>query len=206
MFYQIQNAKVNGDTVSLSSVAAAMAKTRATAGAGFHKPTYDGSINGFTATLVSAANAGQLVVCNQFGDEIAPAEILKQAKEAASFIESPGSQNTTFAMNVCVALTRLNQWGAKRGDTFAIKDGPWIDERGWQGLHGKPPPILEFDSEPAPAIKTLPVVPSQPEAAKPTDDGTVSLTTTSPQAAPVVIAPEAAEPILDVSGGMSLPC
>ena len=151
MEYRIKNPQMLGGVVQLLSVAHTMARFRATAGEGFHRPTYNGAISAFTVMLVGSVDNGQLICCDQFGAEMAPAEILKSAKSKNLMVESPDDKDATFAMNVWVSLARLNQWGMAGGNTFTIEDAPWIDERGWQGLDGKPPEELAIDSGEVPA-------------------------------------------------------
>jgi hypothetical protein len=153
-----------GEIMFLGSVAEAMASVRATAGDGFHKPTFEGSIKGFTDALANAAINGDLIVCDQYSSEMPFAQVVKIAKAKGLFNEDQNGANAALAANLFVSLERLNQWGTPRGDSFVIEYAPWIDERGWQGLNGGKPPNLQFHSTPLSAGIS--------EVAKPSVDNT----------------------------------
>lgn len=118
MEYRIKTPKSLGDIVHLSAVATAMAMLRATAGDGFHKPAYDGSLKGFTAMLVNAARDGSLTVCNHFKCELPLNDLVKNARASGMMLEYLNDEEATLAANAFVSLSRLNQWGTPRGDSF----------------------------------------------------------------------------------------
>jgi len=144
MEYTIGTPEILGNVASLHRVAAAMARTKAMAGGkGFKKPTYDGALRNFTATLIKAARAGQLQVCNQFDSPGNPDELVAIARKEGRLVEIPCDSDLTIAFNVYVNLQQLNAWAATLGRTFSIThDGaPWMDETGWNNVVGVPPDL-----------------------------------------------------------------
>ena len=140
-----------GDISMLHTVAEAMAKARASVGGtGFHKPAYAGSFQNFLSVLIEDAKNEKLQVCNQFGFQAAPSELVDAGRRQGTIIESLGDPALTIALNVYVNLYQLNIWAKERGDIFRIThDGaPWVDERGWFKVEGLQPPPLEMDERP----------------------------------------------------------
>lgn len=138
-----------GDFSTLHSVADAMAKKRAnTSGAEFHKPAYEGSFPQYMSMLIEDAKNEKLQVCDQFGFQARPSQLVDARRRQGTIIESPNDPNLTIALNVYVNLYQLNIWAKERGDVFHIThDGvPWVDERGWFNVEGLQPPPLEMEA------------------------------------------------------------
>jgi hypothetical protein len=149
MEYTIKTPAVLGNFTSLYGVAMAMAHMRALAGGkGFKKPTYDGALKDFTATLIKAARSGQLQVSDQFGSPDTPDELISIARKDGRLVEIPGNLDLTVAVNIYVNVQQLNTWAAALGHTFSITHDsvPWIDETGWNNVDGAPPELdYQFD-------------------------------------------------------------
>src|SRR5450830_245672 len=133
MEYALLIPELLGDFSTLHSVADAMAKKRAnTCGAEFHKPAYEGSFPKYVSMLIEDAKNGNLQVCDQFGFQATPSQLVDAGRRQGSIIESPNDPNRTVALNVYVNLYQLNIWAKERGDVFHIthEGVEWTDERG----------------------------------------------------------------------------
>lgn len=128
------------DVAPLAAVAAAMARSAATAGGTtFHKPTFDGKLAAFERRLVADARAGRLIVRDQDGGVGTVNEIVRRALADRTFSEvflSPEIDAVdiakTLSLVLYVCIPELNEWGSASGDNFTIDsdDIAWIDERG----------------------------------------------------------------------------
>lgn len=177
----IKNPALLGDMASLYSVANAMATCKANAGDCFNRAAFDGALKRYAASLAYAARNRQLVTSNQEGISMPPDELIATARQTGHIIECDGDDDLTFATNVFVSLQALNKWGAESGNTFETEAVPWLDENGWNGLNGKPPPTLDFKVDEVPIAK-----PEQTGVLEVAGDGTAQLT--------IAQLPDSAEP------------
>jgi hypothetical protein len=153
MDYVIKIPAMLGEKVHLYAVADGLARVVANAGGSFHQAAFDGALKGCLASLAQAAKNGSLTVCDNFGISHNPDDILTAARQSGYIIEYSNDANMTFAMNVFVRVHALNMWANEQGDTFQVSaELPWIDERGWNGLTGKEPPQLVWDSVPVSSV------------------------------------------------------
>ncbi|MFZ1548334.1 MAG: hypothetical protein WAT12_14765 [Candidatus Nitrotoga sp.] len=119
-----------GDAIGLVEVSEAMARHAAT-GYGtlpLHGPTLKSLRLTHTKSLLSAARAGRLLVCNQAGYQGTVDEIIDAAKNSGDLSE--GTTETDWDMTYCLSLyvrkQHLIEWGNANGDVFHIVDAPVI--------------------------------------------------------------------------------
>lgn len=151
MEYKLSVPELLGNISTLYTVADAMAKARASVGgAGFHKSAHAGSFPKFLSVLIEDAKNEKLQVCDQFGLQATPSQLVDARRRQGTIIENLNDPNLTVALNVYVNLHQLNIWAKERGDVFQIthEGVPWLDERGWFNVEGLQPPPLEMDERP----------------------------------------------------------
>lgn len=148
------------DLPPLAAVAAAMARSAATAGGTeFHKPTFDGRMSAYERRLVTDAKAGRLIVSDQFGGMGTVDEIVQRSKDDGVYSEvfahvgGQVDQQRTLSLILYASLPQLNAWGAGSGDSFVIDSTgvEWIDERGIVTPPAQPEAPLVTQWQPAPA-------------------------------------------------------
>jgi hypothetical protein len=126
MEYTLRLSAIIGDIVPLWIVAHEMAWRVATAGGTpFHKPTFDGRLTGHILMLREEVRCGRLPLCDDFG---APIDVDPNIGATEYF----GHEKTKQLILGSAKLKALNEWAAKRGDSFSLSHvGGWIDERGF---------------------------------------------------------------------------
>lgn len=148
------------DLPPLAAVAAAMARSAATAGGTeFHKPTFDGRMSAYERRLVTDAKAGRLIVSDQFGGMGTVDEIVQRSRDDGVYSEvfahvgGQVDQQKTLSLILHASLQQLNAWGASSGDSFVIDSSgiEWIDERGLVTPAAQPeaPPATQRQAAPA---------------------------------------------------------
>lgn len=140
-----------GDAIGLVEVSEAMARHAAT-GYGtlpLHGPTLKSLRLIHTKSLLRAARAGRLLVCNQAGYQGTVDEIIDAAKnsgdlsEVHRYLEEPGGVtevdwDMTCFLPLYVRKQHLIEWGNANGDVFHIVDMPVdVTEFGPKDEHGE---------------------------------------------------------------------
>jgi len=130
MEFLVRAAESKGEVFTLYAVAEGMARRSAEAGGlGFHQLTFNGVLPRYLDTLIAAAVSGQLRVCNQFGRQGRPDEILEEARRRSELVRVQGNESTTLALNVWLRLHHLNAWAQEQGDVFRLEWTRWVDGR-----------------------------------------------------------------------------
>ena len=128
-----------GDAIGLVEVSEAMARYAAT-GYGtlpLHGPTLESLRPIYIKSLLSAARAGRLLVCNQFGFQGTVDEIIDAEKKSGDlseihrYLEEPSGAteidwDMTCFLPLYVRKQHLIDWGNANGDVFNIVDAPVI--------------------------------------------------------------------------------